>query len=408
MSSLAIRFREDAADDLLGRVRYVPAFDGMRALCIVAVIAFHVVSTNQPWLQNIAKRGWCGVDVFFVLSGFLITWILTTELDQTGSVNLERFYARRALRLQPTFISGLIAVTALLYVLNRAKFFTVIHEWPYFLTYTYNFAVAFGVIRFTTYGQVWSLCIEEHFYLCWPWVLRRGGTRGCFRLALGIIIAVLLYRSTLYGWMNWGHLATPSMRSLDRIYYGTDTRIDTILVGCATALALREESLQAFFRRLAAWPWFTTAAIAVALVAFGWTTGGAFKGGWRASTVGFSLIAVTTAAVVVAVFFQPQSLLARCLAWPPMVFVGKISYGIYLFHDPLWDALGRLMGLRFGQVGTLPQEITALLLVFFGSVAIAWVHFVVVEKRFLAWRDRMDARRKVRLATLVAAAERGI
>ena len=321
---------------------------------------------------------------------------------------MERFYARRALRLQPTFISGLIAVTALLYVLNRAKFFTVIHELPYFLTYTYNFAVAFGVIRFTTYGQVWSLCIEEHFYLCWPWALTPHRHSQMLARRAGHHRAVLVYRSMLYGWMNWGHLVTPSMRSLDRIYYSTDTRIDTILVGCATALALREESLQAFFRRLAAWPWFTTAAIAVALVAFGWATGGAFKGGWRASTVGFSLIAVTTAAVVLAVFFQPQSLLARCLAWPPMVFVGKISYGIYLFHDPLWDALGRVMGLRFGQVGTLPQEVVALLLVFFGSVALAWVHFVVVEKRFLAWRDRMDARRKVRLATLVAAAERGI
>jgi len=380
----------------------------MRALCIVAVIAFHVVSSDRPWLQNIAKRGWCGVDVFFVLSGFLITWIITTELDQTDTVDLARFYARRALRLQPTFISGLMGVTLLLFVLNHSKFLIVIHEWPYFLTYTYNFAVAFGIIRFTTYGQVWSLCIEEHFYLCWPWTLRRFGTRNCLRLALGIIAFVVVYRSLLYGWFNWRHLAAPSLRSLDRIYYGTDTRIDTILVGCATALALREPSLRALFRRLAEWRWFTSVAVVAALLAFGWATGGAFKGGWRASTVGFTLIAVTTAAVVLAVFFQPESLLARCLAWPPMVFVGKISYGIYLFHDPLWDALGRLMGLRFGQVGTLPQEIAALLLVFFGSVALAWIHFVVVEKRFLGWRDRMDAKRKVRLATAVAAAERGI
>jgi peptidoglycan/LPS O-acetylase OafA/YrhL len=91
-----------------------------------------------------------------------------------------------------------------------------------------------------------------------------------------------------------------------------------------------------------------------------------------------------------------------------MVFVGKISYGIYLFHDPLWDALARLMGLRFGKVGTLPQEVAAVPLVFFGSVALAWIHFIIVEKRFLAWRDRMDSKRKARLATEAAAAERGI
>ena len=394
--------------NLLGRVRYIPAFDGMRALCIVAVIAFHVISTDHPWLENIARRGWFGVDVFFVLSGFLITWIIATEIDQTASVNLGRFYARRALRLQPAFLSGLLGVTLLLFFFNYAKFQIVIREWPYFLTYTYNFAVAFGVIAFAAYGQVWSLCIEEHFYLCWPWVLRRAGTRQSLRLALVAIIMVVIYRSTLYGWLNWGHLAAPSTASLDRIYYGTDTRIDSILIGCATALALREASLQAFFRRLAAWPLFTGVAVAVAILTFAWATGGSFKGGWRASTVGFTLIAISTAAVVLAVFFHPRSLLSRSLAWPPMVFVGKISYGIYLFHDPLWNALARVMGLRFGKVGTLPQEIAAVLLVFFGSVALAWIHFVIVEKRFLGWRDRMDSKRKARLATAEAAAERGI
>ncbi len=408
MSSLADRYRDETPAHLLGRVRYVPAFDGLRALCIVAVIAFHVVSSDRPWLENVARRGWCGVDVFFVLSGFLITWIIATELDQTGTFNLNRFYARRALRLQPTFFTGLLGVTLLMWFFNRSKFQLMMAAMPFFLTYTYNFALAFGAIPTTPYGPVWSLCIEEHFYLGWPWALRRFGTRKCLRVALGIIVLVLVYRSMLYGWFNWGHLGTPSMRSLDRIYYGTDTRIDTILLGCAMALALREASLQTFFRWLADWRWFPTAAVTLAVIAFAWSTGGGFKGGWRAATIGFSLIAVGSAMVLLAVFLRPQSLLARCLAWPPMVFVGKISYGIYLFHDPLWNALARAMGLRFGEAGTLPQEIAALLLTFFGSVALAWVHFVVVEKRFLAWRDRMDSRRKLRLATSLAAAERGI
>jgi peptidoglycan/LPS O-acetylase OafA/YrhL len=400
------RYREQAASaDLLGKVRYLPAFDGMRAWCITAVIAFHVVSSDRPWLQNLAKRGWCGVDVFFVLSGFLITWIIAGEIDRSGSVDLTRFYARRALRLQPTFITGLLSVTLLLLVFNHHKFLIVIHEWPFFLTYTYNFAVAFGVIAFTSYGQVWSLCIEEHFYLLWPWVLRRVGTRRSLRIALAIIVGVVIYRSMLYGWLNWGHLAAPSARSLDRIYYGTDTRIDSILVGCAAALALRERALRSLFRWLAGWPSLTTVASIMAVIAVGWATGGAFKGGWRAATVGFTLIAVAAASVILAVFLRPKSMLARFLSWPPMVFVGKISYGIYLFHDFLWDALARLMGLEFGKVGTLPQELTALLLVFFGSIAIAWIHFVMVEKRFLAWRDRMETKRKTRIAATVAIAE---
>ncbi len=396
------------AEDQLGRVRYIPSFDGMRALCIAAVILFHVVSTSHPWLENLARRGWCGVDVFFVLSGFLITWIIAVEIDHRGTVDLPRFYVRRALRLQPAYFSGLIGFALLLFLFHREKFFIVMHAMPYFLTYTMNFAVAFGWIPFPPYGQAWSLCIEEQFYLCWPWTLRRFGTHRCLRIALGIVVFVMFYRTGLYAWLNWGHFAIASERSLDRIYYGTDTRIDTILIGCATALVLREPALEKYFQRLRDWRWFTVVASAVALAAFAWATGGAFKGGWRGATIGFTAMAVTTAAVILALFLQPESMLSRCLSWPPMVFIGKISYGIYLFHEPFWMALARVMGLRFEAVGTLPQEIVAVTLVFAASIALAWGHFEIVEKRFLALRDRLDSKRKADPATSVAASERGI
>jgi peptidoglycan/LPS O-acetylase OafA/YrhL len=399
---------ESVAEDQLGRVRYIAAFDGMRALCIAAVIVFHVISTDHPWLENLARRGWCGVDVFFVLSGFLITWIIVVEFDHTGAINLPRFYARRALRLQPAYFSGLFGFTLLLFLFHREKFFIVMHAMPYFLTYTMNFAAAFAWIPFPPYGQAWSLCIEEQFYLCWPWTLRRFGSRKCFRIALGVVIFVMLYRSGLYAWLNRGHLGITSDESLDRLFYGTDTRIDTILTGCATALALREPALQKYFQRLREWRWFTAVASVIALVAFVWATGGAFKGGWRSTTIGFTLMAVTTAFVILAVFLQPQSMLSRWLSWPPMVFVGKISYGIYLFHPPFWEALARLMGLRFGAVGSVRQELVALVLVFVGSIFIAWAHFQLVEKRFLALRDRFDSKRKAMQATAAAASERGI
>src|SRR5437667_11788150 len=91
--------------DVLGRVRYVPAFDGLRTLCITLVILFHTVPYRPYWVNRVAGRGWCGVDVFFVLSGFLITWIVTAELDETSTVRLARFYGRRALRLHPAYFS---------------------------------------------------------------------------------------------------------------------------------------------------------------------------------------------------------------------------------------------------------------------------------------------------------------
>jgi peptidoglycan/LPS O-acetylase OafA/YrhL len=374
-------------ENTLGKVRYIASFDGMRMLCITAVIAFHVISSDRPWLNNVARRGWCGVDVFFVLSGFLITWIIASELDNTETVNLKRFYVRRALRLQPAYFSGLLGFALLLFVFNRTHFEDVAHAFPFFLTYTLNFAIALGFIGFPPYGQAWSLCIEEHFYLGWPWALRRFGTHRCFRIALALITIVLIWRTCLYLSLNWAHPWVPSPQSLDRIYYGTDTRIDSILFGCVAGLAMRESALQGLFGWIRQWRWLTTAAGVISLITFIWATAGE-KGGWRAATVGFSLMAATSALLTVALFLQRESLLSRALSWSPLVFVGRISYGIYLFHGPVWHLVARVMHLSSGAVGTLPQELAAFSIVFAATVAIAWLHYQMVEQRFLALRDR--------------------
>ncbi len=94
---------------LLGRLSCQPAFDGLRAICITTAIAFHVGSWDRAWLNNQTNRGWVGVDVFFVLSGFLITWIVVAELERSGTSSLRRSYFRCVLRQQPAFFSGLIA-----------------------------------------------------------------------------------------------------------------------------------------------------------------------------------------------------------------------------------------------------------------------------------------------------------
>jgi peptidoglycan/LPS O-acetylase OafA/YrhL len=391
-----------AAVDQLGKVRYIASFDGLRTCCIVAVILFHSVPYSSLWINNVAARGWCGVDVFFVLSGFLITWIIVSELNETATVNLLRFYGRRALRLQPAYFSGLFGFAALLFVFHRAKFHILLHAMPFFLSYSLNFAVALGFIMYPPYGPAWSLCIEEQFYLCWPWTLRRLGARGSLRAALALIGGVLVYRCLLFVWLNWGRLADPSAASMDRIYYGTDTRIDTLLVGCAAALALGEPSLQAKIQRLREWPWLTTVALIAALLGFGWATGGAFKGGWRAVTIGFSIMSISAAAVIVALFLQPRSMLARFLSSWPLVFVGKISYGVYLFHEPLWNGLVRGLHWNVASGLTPKQELTGFLVTLFGSIAIAWLHYRIVEQRFLALRSRLDFKVKIARPTLAA------
>jgi peptidoglycan/LPS O-acetylase OafA/YrhL len=393
-----------SARHLLGRVRYQPAFDGLRAVCITAVIAFHVGSSDRVWLNNLTNRGWVGVDVFFVLSGFLITWMVVAELERSGTFNLQRFYFRRVLRLQPAFFSGLILFGALLFFFHWEHFLILAHDLEYFLTYTLNIAVAFGLIALPPYGVAWSLCIEEQFYLCWPWTLRKFGVRRCLRIALALIGIVLIHRCVVFARMNPGHLMAPTQRSLDRVYYGLDTRIDTILIGCAAALALWEPTVQSLFERLRDWRWFSAAACVVAIVAAAWATAGSTINGcgWRAATVGFTLIAAATALFVIALFLQPQSWPARILSWPAMVFVGKISYGIYLFHDLVWRAVARLMHLRFEAIGTISQEVTAIVAVWTISVGVAWLHYRFVETKFLALRER--GRDEARLPVVETAA----
>jgi peptidoglycan/LPS O-acetylase OafA/YrhL len=352
-----------------------------------------VISSDRPWLQNTARRGWCGVDVFFVLSGFLITWIITAELEKTSTVNVARFYSRRAFRLQPAYFSGLFGFSLLLYLFHRTKFYLIARAFPYFVTYSLNIPVALGIIDFPPYGQAWSLCIEEQFYLCWPLLLRFLGLRRAFVTSFIAVLSIAIYRTILYLWLNWSHFLTPSLQSLDRIYYGTDTRIDTILMGCMIALALQLGVLSNTIERLRNSSWFTFLALVAALLAFTWATGGGIdKGGPRAATIGYTLMSFTAGLVVLALFLQPQSLLSRLLSLSPIVFVGRISYGIYLFHDIIWNAYARTFHLSNGAVGTIPQELLALIVVWFASIGVAWVHYVLVERRFLDWRDKLERR----------------
>jgi peptidoglycan/LPS O-acetylase OafA/YrhL len=382
-------FEADTHANNLGSVHYIPAFDGLRAICILFVIGFHVISSDHFWLQNIAHRGWCGVDIFFVLSGFLITWVLIAEQDQSDTINLPRFYLRRAMRLQPAYLSGLVIFALLLFIFHRAKFPVIAHALPYFLTYSLNLGLAFGFLEYPPYGQAWSLCIEEQFYLCWPWMLRRFRAEKLLPLLLWIIALVATYRSVVYVFWNWTHLAAPSMASLDRIFYGTDTRIDTILFGCVFALALRLGVLDPFIEQLRK-PWFTTFALALTVAVFAWSTGGSFKGGWRAATIGFTLMGASAGLLIVALFLNEDSILSRLLSTRPMVFIGKISYGIYLFHEILWSAYARTFYLSNEVIGTLPQEITAVVVVTLLSITAAALHYRIIERRFFSLRDRLE------------------
>ena len=364
---------------------YVASLDGLRAICIAAVLFIHMPPpSGHPWLEAIRNRGWYGVDLFFILSGFLITWILAVELETTGTVDLWRFYRARTLRLLPAYLSTIVLVLAGSYLFEIAQgnqCYRLAWLWPLFLTYTLNIWMAATAIWPWGVSHFWSLCVEEHFYLSWSMIMKRWGLRRVLWMSLFAIPLVAAYRTGWYLWMNRGHLAAPSEASFFRIYYATDTRIDAILVGCALALLVREARLQGLWRRLESSTWFPPLALLATLGCIAWAT----QYRWRTETFGYTVMAMASSTLLLAIFLQPQCWIARLLATRPLVHIGRISYGIYLFHAPLLAGLEVKLGFS-AQYIEPARYLPVLGLLMLGSVGAAALHYRAVERRFLAMR----------------------
>jgi peptidoglycan/LPS O-acetylase OafA/YrhL len=186
------------------RHNYIPAFDGLRAIAVLPVVPLHVgVSTlpNSHLLYELT-RGWFGVDLFFVLSGFLITWILLAELDDTGTIDIKRFYSRRFLRLGPAYASMLMAMLIGAAIFEPLALTRVPRVLPAIITYTYNYQIAAGGSHVDGLVVVWSLWVEEQFYLVWPWILRRMGARRGLSFCMIAVAITTTYRTGLYLFLN--------------------------------------------------------------------------------------------------------------------------------------------------------------------------------------------------------------
>ena len=221
----------------------------------------------------------------------------------------------------------------------------------------------------------------EHFYASWSAIMKRWEPRRVLQMALFAIPIIAAYRTGWYLWMNYGHLAAPSKASFFRIHYATDTRIDAILVGCALALAVREARLQGLWRRLETAAWFPPLALLATLGTIAWAT----QHRWRTETFGYTVMATASSTLLLAILLQPQCWIARLLAARPLVHLGRISYGIYLFHAPLLTGLE--VKLRFSAQQIEPGRYLPVFgLLVLGSVGAAALHYRVVERRFLALR----------------------
>lgn len=377
----------------LPRHHYLPALDGIRALSMGYVMINHLASllgkSQGGWmlalLIGIGERGWFGVDVFFVLSGFLITWILADEMEATGTVSFRRFYLRRVLRLVPTYYSAIVLGLALSATFSGSDFRHLLHSLVLLLTYILNLAVASGFRSPAPLGVAWSLCIEEQFYLLWPLLLLFLGQKGALKLALSVVIAVLAWRTGLYLFLNNGHFGQAARALVTRIQFATDTRIDVILIGCSLALAMRLGKLPRLWQMLKL-PWAGMCSVAIlgtALAAFGDIQFGA-PHLFVSITAGYTVMALCVAFCLAAIVGNPAGWLSTLLGSRPLVFLGGISYGGYLFHAEILYFLTHSVKLYYPTVLAVPAPITAFCVVAFfaGTIALSYYHFDFVERRF--------------------------
>jgi peptidoglycan/LPS O-acetylase OafA/YrhL len=375
---------------MIRKHNYVPAFDGLRGVLASAVIFVHVFVRTVPPDSWWCMVPWAAVDCFFVLSGFLITLLLMDEWDRDRNLNLARFYTRRLFRLGPAYVTA-VSLTILGLYFNHKPLYPVLPILPFYATYTMNLAVAAGLYNPLPVNQVWSLCVEWQFYLGWAWILRKLGPRKALGFSVGAVVGIAIYRSGLYTFLNWGHFWIASKNAGQRIYSCTDTRIDSIFVGCCLALLMRVESLQPFWERLKQWRPLTSVSVTCVLVCVALTGlyGPTAEESWRSATFGYTLVSTSMALFIAGLFLHPEAWPARALSYKPLVFVGQVSFGIYLFHMGIRGIVFRPLHMMDGIIEPLWKPIVAFLFVWCGSVGAAALHFYLVETRFLAMRERL-------------------
>ena len=313
--------------------KYLPSIDSLRALAVLAVIIYHVDVNYLP-------GGFLGVDLFFVLSGYLISSLIIKEYRKTGSLNLYNFYIRRARRLLPAvyfmITVGLVVMVLFNEVLLRKSHLDAIFGYIYSSNWWYIFHKldyfdSFGAQ--SPFKHLWSLAIEEQFYMIFPLLFllvnrKKKSKDGTYKLnknflyvVLGLILVSLI-----------AHILLFDINNISRIYFGTDTRAFSLLVGVVGAILYPMERLHAKVtpQQNMIYSVVSLVSIATLITVMIYTS--------EYNTLlyrgGFLLVAILGLIVIISSGKQ-HTLMSRLLSFKPVVFIGKISYSLYLWHFPV-------------------------------------------------------------------------
>lgn len=370
----------------------IPALDGVRGLAVILVMAFHFsIFTEVPsstvvdkFVFQVVGTGWIGMDIFFVLSGFLITGILF-DAKAAGAVNYFRnFYARRCLRIFPAhyaFLLFFVLLFPLLWPMEKGTIAAITGDWEWFAGYVANIRIALDHGKrpdlYLT-GHLWSLSVEEQFYLVWPFFVLLLSRRKLMAVCGMATLVALLTRIGMVtsGVNTW----VP--------YTLAVTRMDALAIGALVALAVREQGDPRLFRR-----WlFPFALVAGALITIPALAQGELYvfDDWVRMVDHTALAVLCGFAILTVATSLGGSPLDGVLSHRSLTTIGKYSYCMYLVHVPVAYGL-----FRYFDIGPaiptllgshLPGQVAFAVAAFLPTLAIGWLSWHLVEKQFLKFK----------------------
>ena len=345
------------------KIKVFLGLDSLRFLSIFGVVWHHSVTQTVPFL-NVFSYGFLGVDLFFVISGFLIVTLLLRERDLTGEISLKKFYIRRCLRIFPLYYGFILALAAAYFIFNKNSEFgrQYLQELPIYLFYLGNFF-------FVQFGIVWSLASEEQFYLLWPFFEKYLSKYIVFIMVVALAInqSINFYRASIAEWLNLPQLINlPVMQ----------TTFTPILLGVILAHVLNHQGGFNFLIKMLASRFAALLALLALLLLCQFLP--ADISGWPRLLLQLNMLLLLACVVL-----NQQNVLMPVLKLRLISHIGAVSYGIYLFHIHVITLVRKLLEL----VG-IPNEFILFAIAFSLSVLLAEISYRYFESWFLKYKTR--------------------